>query len=126
MAPMREQTIFWHPHAPPKPAVGAPCNGCGLCCLAEPCPLGIWISRRRTGRCRALQWQEHEEAADHSGRYVCAMLTDPGSFTGWRNPWIVNIIQRWARRWIAAGIGCDADMHITQPVSEVANPHDYL
>ena len=35
------QVVHWHPEAPPKPPEGAPCNGCGLCCLAEPCPLGM-------------------------------------------------------------------------------------
>ena len=41
--------VWLHAEAPPKPAEGAPCNGCGLCCLAEPCPLGVLVSRRRTG-----------------------------------------------------------------------------
>ena len=50
------QVVHWHPEAPPKPPEGAPCNGCGLCCLAEPCPLGMLVSRRRTGACVALRW----------------------------------------------------------------------
>ena len=27
------QVVHIHPGAPPKPPEGAPCNGCGLCCL---------------------------------------------------------------------------------------------
>ena len=29
------QVVWLHPAAPPKPAEGAPCNGCGLCCLQK-------------------------------------------------------------------------------------------
>jgi hypothetical protein len=54
---MRQTRIIKiHPDAPPKPAVGAPCNGCGVCCLAEPCPLGVILSRRLKGACVALRW----------------------------------------------------------------------
>jgi hypothetical protein len=28
------------PDAPPKPAYGQPCNGCGLCCSVEVCKIG--------------------------------------------------------------------------------------
>lgn len=27
--------------APEKPEEGAPCNGCGFCCAAEPCGLAV-------------------------------------------------------------------------------------
>ena len=50
------QVIHIHAEAPAKPALGAPCNGCGVCCLAEPCPLGQLISRKRLGACDALRW----------------------------------------------------------------------
>ncbi|MFZ3128031.1 MAG: hypothetical protein WA136_08450, partial [Rhodoferax sp.] len=51
-----EQIIHIHRQAPAKPAEGAACNGCGVCCLSEPCPLGMVLSGRRTGACRALRW----------------------------------------------------------------------
>ena len=41
------QTIHLHRDAPPKPAVGAPCNGCGVCCAAAPCPASLLIFSRR-------------------------------------------------------------------------------
>ena len=80
------------PEAPVKPAFGAPCNGCGLCCLAEPCPAGVLASGRRHGACAALRW-------DAGGRrYRCGVVdAAPGP------------LARLARRWIAAGSGCDAD-----------------
>lgn len=83
--------------APPKPAPGAPCNGCGVCCMAEPCPLGVVLSRRLAGRCVALRW--------NGARYVCGALSArPG---GWR-AWLV-------RRWIAAGAGCDCTLQTQAP-----------
>ena len=83
-------TVVWlHPEAPPKPAEGAPCNGCGLCCQAEPCPLGVLVSRRRRGACAALRWSD-------------------AAVTGMTRPWAVRAMSALARRWIASGIGCDA------------------
>ena len=102
------RTIWIHPEAPPKPALGAPCNGCGVCCLAEPCPVGMVVSLKRRGACRALVWSE----AEH--QYRCGMLVHPSRYVGWptlRPDALLNrLIRRYARRMIAAGIGCDADL----------------
>ena len=76
------------------PAPGAPCNGCGVCCLAEPCPVGIVLSRRLRGPCEALRWED--------GRYRCGALTRA------RHP----LVRRLLARWIAAGIGCDAALEL--------------
>ena len=76
--------------APPKPALGAACNGCGVCCLSEPCPVGMLVSGRRRGPCRALRWQSG------AARYRCGLATVP---------WLGVL----TRRWIAAGRGCDSD-----------------
>jgi hypothetical protein len=84
--------IHIHALAPPKPAVGAACNGCGVCCLAQPCPLGMLVSRRRTGACAALRWD------DDAARYRCGLIDV-------QRPWRTAL----ARRWIAAGRGCDSD-----------------
>lgn len=83
------RVIEIHTDAPPKPALGEPCNGCGVCCLAEPCPLGVLLSRRFRGACVALRWER--------SRYVCGALTAQPS------GWLV-------RRWIAAGVGCDCSL----------------
>ncbi len=92
------QTLHLHRDAPPKPAVGAPCNGCGVCCAAAPCPAGMIVFRRRQGPCPALRWSGE--------RYCCGLVAEPGRHLRW-------LPARWARplflRWIAAGIGCDSD-----------------
>ena len=98
---MRHRVIHLQPEAPAKPAPGQPCNGCGVCCAAEPCPLGMLLTRRRRGACRALQWQ------DGPGLYRCGVLAEPGR-------WLPGLPAGWARwlarRWIAAGQGCDSDL----------------
>ncbi len=99
------QVVHVHPHAPAKPPHGAPCNGCGLCCLAEPCPLGMVLSRRRSGRCVALRWDEGR------GRYLCGALD---------RPWLAPL----ARRWIAAGSGCDAQLSAAPAAPGGAGPAD--
>lgn len=59
--------IRLHVDAPPKPAFGAACNGCGVCCTLEPCPIGMIWSRRRHGACSALVWVEAEAASPGEG-----------------------------------------------------------
>ncbi len=100
------------PKAPPKPALGAPCNGCGLCCLAEPCPLGVLVSRRTTGACAALRWS----AVD--ARYQCGMVANPREVWPWLPTALAAPLQRLARRWIAAGVGCDADLVVERQVEK--------
>ncbi len=96
------QVVHIHPDAPPKPAYGGTCNGCGLCCLSEPCPVGIVISRRRHGACDALRWSDGES------RYICGMVTDPAEVLEPRWRWVTSLLRRLSRRWISAGTGCDA------------------
>lgn len=91
--------------APAKPALGAACNGCGVCCLAEPCPLGMLVSRKRQGRCDALRWDAQ------ATRYRCSLV---GAGTDWR--------ARLARRWIAAGIGCDSPDDVSAPAPRPPKP----
>lgn len=97
-----------HPEAPPKPSAGATCNGCGVCCLAEPCPVGVVLSGRLSGACRQLQWR-HE-----TGRYVCGVLertagNQPGT-SAWR-----RALHRVVSRWISAGSGCDCRLEVEPP-----------
>jgi len=103
------QIIHIHAEAPAKPALGAPCNGCGVCCLAEPCPLGRVISRRRVGACDALRWN-----AEHRV-YRCGVIMDTEALLGPRWRWAAPLMRRLARRWIAAGVGCDASMEASRP-----------
>lgn len=111
-----EQTLAVHVDAPPKPTVGAPCNGCGLCCLAEPCPLGMLVSRKRRGGCAALRW------VDTESRYRCGMVSDAASVMGPRWRWLAPLTQRLARRWISAGSGCDADLAVVGVAADTGGP----
>jgi hypothetical protein len=98
-----DRVIYLHAQAPSKPAPGAPCNGCGVCCAVEPCPLGMLLSRSRKGACKALQW----DAA--GSRYRCGVVVEPAAYlrglpAGWA--------RRLASRWIAAGRGCDSNAEV--------------
>ncbi|MDD0810266.1 hypothetical protein PSQ20_07965 [Curvibacter sp. RS43] len=101
---IERRVIEIHAEAPPLPAFGTPCNGCGLCCLAEPCPLGMWVSRRRTGACRALQWEAEAR------RYRCGVVAEPQRFVPAGLQRLAPLLSRLARRWISAGSGCDAHL----------------
>ena len=114
MLALMARVIHIHLQAPAKPPLGQPCNGCGVCCLAEPCPVGMVVSRRRTGACAALRW------SDAAGRYSCGLLGDadwgqPGA-SAQTSPvwgrWLRSLWRRWARRVIASGQGCDADLEV--------------
>ena len=99
-----QQVIYLHAFAPEKPAEGTPCNGCGMCCAAEPCPAGVLVSGRRKGACRALQWSDAER------RYLCGLVSDPGGVLRWLPRLLAPWASRLARRWIASAIGCDASL----------------
>ncbi|MBX9715592.1 MAG: hypothetical protein K2X42_03250 [Burkholderiaceae bacterium] len=102
----RLQTIPIHPAAPLKPAWGARCNGCGVCCAAEPCPVGILVSGRRLGACRALEWHDIQQ------RYLCGMVDAPDRYLGLRVPTVGKAVSMLTRRLISAGQGCDSDAQI--------------
>ena len=101
---MLPTVIHLHRQAPAKPPSGATCNGCGVCCSFAPCPLGVLVSGRRHGACAALRW--HADAQ----RYHCGVVSDP--LLVWpRLPLALRApLMRLARRWIAAGAGCDSDL----------------
>lgn len=111
--------------APRKPAPGAPCNGCGVCCLLEPCPLGQLLTRRRRGACKALRWHEAVPAyrcgALEAPRAVLEQLL-PGRLRGLAR-WLAPGLARLARRWIGLQLGCDSALQVQpQPVSPTIAP----
>jgi hypothetical protein len=59
----------------PKPAHGAACNRCGLCCHAQVCPLGVHVFGLTTddGPCPALSF-------DGAGQSSCGLVADPATF----------------------------------------------
>jgi len=103
------QVILLRVEAPAKPAFGAPCNGCGVCCATEPCPLGVVISRRRTGTCDALVWDEEDN------RYSCGAIVNPQAVLPRKLAWLAPSFTVLAKRWIAAGKGCDASLRVESP-----------
>lgn len=113
----RAQIIHSHPQAAHKPPPGAPCNGCGVCCLMEPCPLGVLLSGRLQGACLALRW--HGELR----QYRCGAITVPDEVLRaglprrlrFLSPALLGLLKRWARRWVAAGVGCDCDVEVQRP-----------
>lgn len=95
--------IRLHAAAPEKPAMGAPCNGCGVCCSYAPCPLSRWLLRHRAGRCPALVWLAEKQ------HYGCGLIIRPAAFLAWLPQGLSRLARLLARRWIAVGIGCDCD-----------------
>jgi hypothetical protein len=86
------QVIMIHPDAPPKPEYGQPCNGCGVCCHSELCPVGIVRFWKIKGRCPALLW-DHQ-----ASKYRCNLLHAEKQ----------TLLRKWIYRSIGAGLGCDA------------------
>ena len=90
--------------APLKPPEGKPCNGCGVCCLAAPCPVGMLVSRRTRGPCAALRW------SDAQRRYRCGLLGTPKAASP--RSMLHRVGSAWARRMISAGSGCDSSLAV--------------
>lgn len=88
----------------PKPKLGEPCPGCGLCCKMEPCGLAQEIMGHTTkGPCRALE--------EEDGKYICGLVKRPAFYmfgeenvpeseTGWLSVLYANAL--------GIGRGCDA------------------
>jgi len=101
--------IVWlHAEAPGKPSLGAPCNGCGVCCAGEPCPVAVVFLRQWRGSCRALQWDVVAK------RYRCGMALHPEHYLHWLPAWLHRVVRKLVLRWIAADTGCDAKNEIDE------------
>lgn len=100
---MGARVIHLQVQAPAKPARTEPCNGCGVCCVAEPCPVGMLISHRWVGACDALAW---DEAASI---YRCGVVTRPEAFLPGVLGAAAPLLRRMALRLISSGSGCDCD-----------------
>jgi len=76
--------------------------------------LGVVLSGRRTGACDALRWQADARL------YRCGAVVEPeavmrGRLPTWLTfsaPVLAGPLRRVARRWIAAGAGCDCDAEL--------------
>jgi hypothetical protein len=101
MSEPSEHVIWLHQNAPSKPKLGAPCNGCGVCCAAQPCPVAALTLRQTRGACRALEWD--------GALYRCGMLLAPRKYVRWLPALFEPAFKRMIRRWIAAGVACDSE-----------------
>jgi hypothetical protein len=109
---MSVRVIRIEPEAPPKPAFGAACNGCGVCCLAEPCPLGAVLSGRRRGACDWVRWDAAEQRYRCGAAVLEAAQLPPGA------RWLAPALQAVARRWISAGSGCDCSLEVERTIPQ--------
>lgn len=100
------QTLQLHVEAPIKPAEGQPCNGCGVCCAQETCPLARLRFWQGHGPCPALTWSTREK------RYFCGLLSKPEYYLAGLPSLVRPLTLPLLARWIAAGKGCDCDSEI--------------
>lgn len=108
---MTDHTIIQiHPAAPEKPEYGAPCNGCGVCCLVAPCPVSALLLTHRENACPALVWQAE------TNQYRCGMLQAPSDYCRWLPRMLDRLLISLIRRQLALDIGCDAAIEIDQSI----------
>ncbi|NCS66044.1 MAG: hypothetical protein COS39_02415 [Hydrogenophilales bacterium CG03_land_8_20_14_0_80_62_28] len=103
---MRE-IIHLQREAPCKPAEGATCNGCGVCCALETCPVACLLYWRRRGPCPALLWSPRQS------RYLCGLLTLPDQHLALLPRIAGKLARPLVARWISAGSGCDCTVELT-------------
>ncbi|WP_144958009.1 hypothetical protein [Pseudomonas oryzihabitans] len=113
-----------------KPSLGQPCNGCGLCCIAEVCDLGKELGDEE--RCRAL-------ISLGTGRFACGLVADPYQFLPPERlaPWHAidqlaadgqgeEALKAHFAGLLGAGRGCDADDEAIQAFQEEADANRQL
>lgn len=80
---------------------GTPCNGCGRCCLEEPCVLGSLVTEKLTGECPALQWRD-----EHA---CCGLVATPADYSPFRAHLVgAQLLSEAAMVLTGSGIGCDS------------------
>ncbi|MGF7243961.1 hypothetical protein ABIC11_004417 [Pseudomonas oryzihabitans] len=116
-----------------KPSQGQPCNGCGLCCIAEVCDLGKELGDEE--RCRAL-------ISLGTGRFACGLVADPYRFLPPERlvPWHAidqlapggqdgqgeQALKAHFAGLLGAGRGCDADDEAIQAFQDEADANRQL
>lgn len=87
-----------------KPDIGAPCNGCGLCCQTVVCSCGSYVlglveqyGDRANGPCPAL--------VEKNGAYICGLVERPKGYIA--SDRSVSALRNAVMKLIGAGAGCD-------------------
>lgn len=108
-----------------KPAEGDPCNGCGLCCIAQVCDLGVTLGDDRN--CRAL-------IQNTDNTFSCGLVLDPYRFLDADavKPWRIidemsggnageQALKKMNAEGLGAGRGCDSDDEEAAQILEEAH-----
>jgi hypothetical protein len=82
--------------------------------MFEPCPIGIFLTGRRSGDCTALRWD------DVVGQYRCGAIVATREVlqqalpngARWLAVALAPVLRRLGLRWIAAGTGCDSHLEV--------------
>lgn len=96
---------------PDKPSKGSDCNGCGVCCIAETCAVGLEAFGDSHQVCPALYWSENQ--------FRCGLMQNPFSFISpeqkgeYLNPKIHQFGEKLSAEYyqylIGANVGCDSE-----------------
>lgn len=90
----------------PKPKIGEPCNGCGLCCHIQICNTGAFLLKKvkylgeKTikGKCPAL-------LSNDDGSFSCGLIKTPSRFI--RSKYRPEVISKTVAQLVGSGTGCD-------------------
>lgn len=90
----------------PKPQVGEPCNGCGLCCQIQVCRNGAYVLKlvknfgdTVPGPCPALTERE-------DGSFGCGIVINPLKYIK-KSKYRPDVLRREFANLIGSGSGCD-------------------
>ena len=88
---------------PSKPKIGAPCNGCGMCCTVQPCALAVVFLDCTEGPCIALELDGE--------KMVCGLVKRPAWYMFGEDRSVsetgrLSVLYAQA---LGIGRGCDAD-----------------
>ncbi|CAN5818888.1 hypothetical protein BH11PSE12_BH11PSE12_05520 [soil metagenome] len=113
----QDTTVIWlHTDAPPKPVKGQRCNGCGVCCAAEPCPVARVFLWQWRGACQALLWTEATQ------QYRCGLMMQGANYLPYLPSRWQGQFNRLIARWIAADTACDSSAQfVIESVSDSAH-----
>lgn len=113
-----------------KPVYGQPCNGCGICCIAKVCELGVTLGDDQN--CKAL-------VRGSEGGFYCGMVADPYRYmdevdlSTWKSIDALDggeagelALKALHAEALGAGKGCDSDDEAVAEYLEEARANEQL